>query len=134
MRVQIEAYPYYGTSLDNMDHLNYKTDQKTSKIAVSAAQLAGQMALRLVHDHIIRLDVSRYTLILNKVISRIYERVNQLTQVAFFVLVSGIKSRMYLFSEANVGICWALWSAVWSAERRGFFMVDQSARQFPANC
>uniref|UniRef100_A0A3Q4AKS5 Uncharacterized protein n=1 Tax=Mola mola TaxID=94237 RepID=A0A3Q4AKS5_MOLML len=79
--VSIDAYPYYGTSLDNMDHLNYKTDQKTSKIAVSAAQLAGQMALRLVHDHIIRLDVSHYTSILNKAIGRIYTRVNQLTQV-----------------------------------------------------
>lgn len=102
--MQTEAYPYYGTSLDNMDSLNYQTSHKTSKIMVSAAQVAGQMALRLVHDHMIKLDVGRYTSVITKVVGQIYQRVNQLTQVASLVLVSGIKSRMCLFSAANVGL------------------------------
>ncbi|KAA8580562.1 hypothetical protein FQN60_013520 [Etheostoma spectabile] len=51
-----EAYTYYGTILDNKEHLNYATSHRTSEMVASAAQFAGQMALRLVHDHLLSLD------------------------------------------------------------------------------
>uniref|UniRef100_A0A3B5MLD0 Transferrin receptor 1b n=1 Tax=Xiphophorus couchianus TaxID=32473 RepID=A0A3B5MLD0_9TELE len=58
--IQSNSYPYYGTGLDNMDHLNYRTSQRTSNVTATAAQFAGLMTLRLVHDHLLGLDVSRY--------------------------------------------------------------------------
>ncbi|XP_062841310.1 transferrin receptor 1b [Trichomycterus rosablanca] len=61
-----EAYPHYGTSLDVKEKLNLATEQRLSEFCVSAAQVAGQMALRLVHDHILNLDVSAYTKIIRK--------------------------------------------------------------------
>uniref|UniRef100_A0A3Q1JRJ8 Transferrin receptor 1b n=1 Tax=Anabas testudineus TaxID=64144 RepID=A0A3Q1JRJ8_ANATE len=60
-------YTYYGTNLDNMDHLNYQTNHRTSEMTAVAAQFAGQMALRLVHDHMLSLDV-------------IFRHINQLLQ------------------------------------------------------
>ncbi|XP_070709410.1 transferrin receptor 1b [Pempheris klunzingeri] len=75
-----EAYTYYGTNLDNMDHLNYQTNHHTSEMAAVAAQFAGQMALRLVHDHLLNLDVSRYTNILRNAVGPVYKRVSQLSQ------------------------------------------------------
>uniref|UniRef100_A0A1A8L149 Transferrin receptor (p90, CD71) n=1 Tax=Nothobranchius pienaari TaxID=704102 RepID=A0A1A8L149_9TELE len=77
--VDTEAYPYYGTNLDNMDHLNYPTNQHTSEITAAAAKFAGQMALRLVHDHRLFLDVSRYDG-LSTAVRQIYKRVIQLSQ------------------------------------------------------
>ncbi|XP_018534822.1 transferrin receptor 1b [Lates calcarifer] len=73
-----ESYSYYGTSLDNMDHLNYQTNQRTAEMTAVAAQFAGQMALRLVHDHVLNLDVSRYSSVLYKAVVRVYRRINQL--------------------------------------------------------
>ncbi|XP_044194832.1 transferrin receptor 1b [Thunnus albacares] len=75
-----ESYTFYGTNLDNMDHLNYQTNQRTGEMTAVAAQFAGQMALRLVHDHLLNLDVSRYTKLITKDVSLIRKRIIQLTQ------------------------------------------------------
>ncbi|XP_074478571.1 transferrin receptor 1b [Sebastes fasciatus] len=75
-----EAYCYYGTNLDSMDHLDYETNHHTSEMVAVAAQFAGQMALRLVHDHLLSLDVGRYSSVLTKAVGRVYVRVNQLSK------------------------------------------------------
>jgi len=77
----MESYTYYGTSLDNKDHLNYQTNQHTAEITVTAAQFAGQMALRLVHDHIMSLDVSRYSNLVTKDVHQVYKYIKQNSQV-----------------------------------------------------
>ncbi|KAM9332227.1 transferrin receptor 1b isoform 2-T4 [Pholidichthys leucotaenia] len=74
-----EYYPYYGTSLDNMDHLMYQTNQRMEEMTVVAAQFAGQMALRLVHDHLLRLDVSRYNGVITKAVVPVYRLVRRLS-------------------------------------------------------
>lgn len=79
--LKTEAYTYYGTNLDNMDHLNYETNHHTSEMTAVAAQLAGQMALRLAHNHLLSLDVSRYSSILARAVARVYRRINQLSKV-----------------------------------------------------
>lgn len=78
---KIEAYPYYGTDLDNKNNLNFQTNRRTSEMAAVAAQFAGQMALRLVHDHRLSLDVSRYSSVLAKGVAKVYRHINQLSQV-----------------------------------------------------
>lgn len=47
----------------------------------AAAQFAGQMALRLVHNHLLGLDVSRYSKVVTKAVAQVYGRVNRLSQV-----------------------------------------------------
>ncbi|XP_072306616.1 transferrin receptor protein 1-like [Eucyclogobius newberryi] len=73
-------YQYYNTQLDTKDHLDYAAAHKTSSIAATAAQLAGQMALRLVHDHLINFDVTGYKRLLNANVHRVNNRVNDLTK------------------------------------------------------
>lgn len=75
-----DCYMYYGTDLDNKDHLNYETAQKTDALVVAAAQLAGQMALRLVHDLILNLDTSRYSFLLTNAVSGVYRHIQQLSR------------------------------------------------------
>ncbi|XP_029978697.1 transferrin receptor 1b [Sphaeramia orbicularis] len=75
-----KEYMYYNTNLDNMDHLDYQTNHHTSEMMTVAAQFAGQMALRLVHDHLIKLDVTAYSGLITKNVVRVYRRVFDLTQ------------------------------------------------------
>ncbi|KAM9713192.1 transferrin receptor 1b [Menidia menidia] len=77
----MESYPYYGTSLDNRDHLNYQTNQGTGKMAAAAARFAGQMALRLVHDHLLSLDVSRYSRVLQGAVTPVYKYIKMNPQL-----------------------------------------------------
>lgn len=64
-----------------MDHLNYQTNQRTSEIALTAAKFAGQMALRLVHDHLLKLDVTQYKSLLTKAVSRASKNIANLSLV-----------------------------------------------------
>lgn len=75
-----EAYLYYGTNLDNMDHLNYQTNHYTSEMTAVAAQFAGHMALRLIHDHQLSLNVTRYGSVLTKAVYRVHKHISQLSQ------------------------------------------------------
>uniref|UniRef100_A0AAZ3NQY1 Transferrin receptor 1b n=1 Tax=Oncorhynchus tshawytscha TaxID=74940 RepID=A0AAZ3NQY1_ONCTS len=72
-----EAYPYYGTSLDNKDHLGYATAHRLNSLATGAGLVAGQLALRLVHDHVLRLDVQRYRMVLSQSVVKINQRLKQ---------------------------------------------------------
>ncbi|XP_029480117.1 transferrin receptor protein 1-like [Oncorhynchus nerka] len=56
-----EEYPFLGTLDDTRDKLYGATSNQVAKLAVSAGQFAGRIALRLVHDHLLRLDVEKYT-------------------------------------------------------------------------
>uniref|UniRef100_A0A8C9TFL3 Transferrin receptor protein 1 n=1 Tax=Scleropages formosus TaxID=113540 RepID=A0A8C9TFL3_SCLFO len=53
-------YQYFGTLEDTRQKLEYIMSTRTTQFAMAAAQVAGHMALRLVHDHLLRLDVSKY--------------------------------------------------------------------------
>ncbi|XP_077365722.1 transferrin receptor 1b isoform X2 [Festucalex cinctus] len=77
---KVEVYTYYGTSMDNMDHLNYNTAHKTGEAAARAARLAGRMALRLVHDHLLRLDVGAYRKVLPAAVNRLYAHVRKMVR------------------------------------------------------
>uniref|UniRef100_A0A668AR56 Transferrin receptor 1b n=1 Tax=Myripristis murdjan TaxID=586833 RepID=A0A668AR56_9TELE len=77
---RFEAYPYYGTDLDTWDHFSAETNHHNSEMVAAAGQLAGQMALRLVHDHLLKMDVTRYGRILTAAVGSLYSRIRRLTQ------------------------------------------------------
>lgn len=64
-------YQYSGTPLDTRENLNSATEGNLLSVSVSAARVAGQMALRLIHDHILNLDVNEYTRVFRKNVFRI---------------------------------------------------------------
>uniref|UniRef100_A0A3Q1F2Y6 Transferrin receptor 1b n=1 Tax=Acanthochromis polyacanthus TaxID=80966 RepID=A0A3Q1F2Y6_9TELE len=75
-----ESYMYYGTNLDNRDNFSYQTNHRSGEMVAAAAQFAGQMALRLVHDHLLSLDVSSYKRLLTKTVKGVSNQVKQLSQ------------------------------------------------------
>uniref|UniRef100_A0A8K9Y331 Transferrin receptor 1b n=1 Tax=Oncorhynchus mykiss TaxID=8022 RepID=A0A8K9Y331_ONCMY len=64
--VSQEVYPHYGTSFDNKEYLGFATAHRLGSIATGAGLVAGQLALRLVHDHVLYLDVLRYRKVLSQ--------------------------------------------------------------------
>uniref|UniRef100_A0A8C1XZC6 Transferrin receptor 1b n=1 Tax=Cyprinus carpio TaxID=7962 RepID=A0A8C1XZC6_CYPCA len=72
------AEEYFGPILDDKAHLDNVTNQKVVELSVLAAQVAGQMALRLVHDHILRLDVTKYSDVITNHVNAIIQHVDAL--------------------------------------------------------
>ncbi|KAF7691574.1 hypothetical protein HF521_010541 [Silurus meridionalis] len=72
-----DSSDYSGTPLDTREHLDKATESKLEDVLVSAAQLAGQLALRLVHDHILKLDINEYTRIFRINMVRIMREIKQ---------------------------------------------------------
>lgn len=70
-------YKYFGTVLDTRDNLNTATEGKLLDVCVSAAQVAGQMALQLVHDQILSLDVDEYTRVIRKNVVKINSEIKR---------------------------------------------------------
>ncbi|KAL1006535.1 hypothetical protein UPYG_G00073560 [Umbra pygmaea] len=77
---ETKFYPYYGTALDDKDNLGVETKQQISSLATGAGLVVGQLALRLVHDHVLNLDVQRYVMPLTQSVVKINQRLSSLTQ------------------------------------------------------
>ncbi|XDV47623.1 hypothetical protein PO909_017204, partial [Leuciscus waleckii] len=71
-------YEYFGTDMDGKNELDRVTNQNVVDQVLVAAQVAGQMALRLVHDHILKLDVTTYGNVIADHVSNIISRVKSL--------------------------------------------------------
>lgn len=60
---------------------------KTLKLAKAAGEVAGLVTLRLVHDHLIRLNVAKYTDIIRNYVSQIRSKVETLQGVSLSLLM-----------------------------------------------
>lgn len=58
--LQEDEYPFLGTTQDTLANLKENTDQ-LYPLMRTAAEVAGQIALRLTHDHELFLDLVGYT-------------------------------------------------------------------------
>ncbi|XP_059199992.1 transferrin receptor 1a isoform X2 [Centropristis striata] len=64
-------YQYSGTMLDDRAKLNIATGNQVPQLAAVAARFAAHIALRLVHDHLLRMDVMKYAKILSSHVGQI---------------------------------------------------------------
>ncbi|KAA8587409.1 transferrin receptor protein 1 isoform X2 [Etheostoma spectabile] len=69
-------YTFVGTKLDTREKLNLATGNQVSQLAEIATRFAGHMALRLVHDHLLRMDVMKYDKIIRTRVAQINVKVN----------------------------------------------------------
>ncbi|XP_029309642.1 transferrin receptor 1a isoform X2 [Cottoperca gobio] len=69
-------YQYFGTLLDTREKLNMVTGNQVPQLAKIVTQFAGHMVLRLVHDHLLRLDVMKYDKIIRTNVAQINGKVN----------------------------------------------------------
>ncbi|XP_053083462.1 transferrin receptor protein 1 isoform X2 [Pangasianodon hypophthalmus] len=72
-----KPYPFFGTLLDTRRNL----ESKASNVPVltkAAGEMAGQIALRLVHDHLLRLDTEKYLNVMRIQVNKINKEVMSL--------------------------------------------------------
>ncbi|KAF7666428.1 hypothetical protein LDENG_00106090 [Lucifuga dentata] len=104
-------YQYLGTMLDTSEKLNMALSSKTPKVAMVAAQFAGHMVLRLIHDHLLRMDLKNYDNVIRANVAKINQKVIALQRmqsgllpkaltVQWLISASGSYSRAALLPKA----------------------------------
>lgn len=68
-------YPYFGTMEDTQQKLNGATSGQIPQLADVAARFAGHIVLRLVHDHLLRMDLIKYDKIIRTHVAQINVKV-----------------------------------------------------------
>lgn len=68
---------------DTRAKLNAATSVQVPQLAVTAGQFAGHMVLRLVHDHLLHLDPTRYYKTIVSQVARVNAKVKQVQRVSF---------------------------------------------------
>lgn len=76
-----KQYPLFGTMLDTKKNLEARTSTDLLVVAKAAGEIAGVMALRLVHDHLLRLNLEKYKNVMSLHIGRINREVMRLRKV-----------------------------------------------------
>ncbi|XP_045908240.1 transferrin receptor protein 1-like [Micropterus dolomieu] len=74
-------YLYFGTKLDTQEKLNGVTGNKVPQLAEMATQFAGHVALRLVHDHLLRMDLAKYDKLIRIQVAQINAKVNNVQRM-----------------------------------------------------
>lgn len=68
-------YPYFGTKEDTQLKLNGATANQIPQLAEVATRFAGHIVLRLVHDHLLRMDLTKYDKIIRTNVAQINVKV-----------------------------------------------------------
>lgn len=68
--------------LDTQEKLNSATANNIPKLAVKSAQFAGHIALRLVHDHLLKMDLGKYEKLLRTQVAQINVKVKSVQRVS----------------------------------------------------
>uniref|UniRef100_A0A672S1H1 Transferrin receptor protein 1 n=1 Tax=Sinocyclocheilus grahami TaxID=75366 RepID=A0A672S1H1_SINGR len=69
-----KSYPF-GTIEDTDQNLELYTFYNTLKLAKTAGEVVGLVTLRLVHDHLLKLNVAKYTSVIRNYVSQIRSKV-----------------------------------------------------------
>lgn len=68
--------------LDTLEKLNSATSSQVSQLAETAGRFAGHIVLRLVHDHLLQMDLMKYNDIIRSNVGRINGKVKQVQRVS----------------------------------------------------
>lgn len=73
---------YLGTKMDTRENLNTATSNQVPQLAETVTRFAGHMVLRLVHDHLLRVDLTKYDKIIRSSVSRINSKIKDIKRVS----------------------------------------------------
>ncbi|MEQ2196548.1 hypothetical protein XENOCAPTIV_002855 [Xenoophorus captivus] len=87
----LEDYKYFGTLEDTLENLNTATSSQVPQLAETAGRFAGHIVLRLVHDHLLQMDVMKYYKMIRSDVAKINGKVKEVLQ--WLISASGSYSR-----------------------------------------
>lgn len=68
--------------MDTRENLNRATSNQVPQLAETVTRFAGLMALRLVHDHLLRVDLTKYDKIIHLAVRNINLKVTEIKTVS----------------------------------------------------
>ncbi|XP_042070236.1 transferrin receptor 1a [Haplochromis burtoni] len=96
-------YPYFGTILDTRENLNSVTASQVPQLAVRAGQFAGHIALRLVHDHLLQMDLKKYNQLIRSHVVQINARVKAVQRMQPQLLPKALTVRWLIMASGSYG-------------------------------
>lgn len=97
------SYPYFGTKLDTQEKLKTTTANQIPQFAEAAARFAGHITLRLVHDHLLQLDLRKYTRIIQAQVSKINNKVAEVQRMRPQVLPKALTMQWLMSASGSYG-------------------------------
>lgn len=89
-RFPSQDYKYFGTLEDTPENLNLATSSQVPQLGETAGRFAGHIALRLVHDHLLQMDVMKYYNIIRSYVAKINGKVRDVQRVSWDFIFSKI--------------------------------------------
>ncbi|XP_049602531.1 transferrin receptor protein 1 [Syngnathus scovelli] len=140
-------YPYFGTLMDTQERLIAVTSNQHLQLAEAATKFAGHIVLRLIHDHLLQMDLLKYDKIIRTHVAQINRKVNTVqrmqpnlvpTSVQWLMSASGSYSRASrnLMKDiqnsdlSNIEMCRIYNDRIMSVERN-FLSAYVSAKENP---
>lgn len=71
-----------NTKMDTRENLNKATSNQVPQLAEIVTRFAGHMALRLVHDHLLRMDLTKYDKVIRVAVNRINLKIKEIKRVS----------------------------------------------------
>ncbi|XP_070774759.1 transferrin receptor protein 1-like [Enoplosus armatus] len=93
-------YQYFGTKLDTWEKLNIATGNRVPQLTEIVTRFAGHIVLRLVHDHLLRMDLTKYDKIIRNEVARINTKVKAVQRLQPHLLPETLTVR-WLFSASG---------------------------------
>ncbi|RXN12884.1 transferrin receptor 1-like protein [Labeo rohita] len=97
-----KSYPY-GTIEDTEQNLERYTSYNTLKLAKTSGEVVGLVTLRLVHDHLLKMNVAKYTGVIRNYVSQIRSKVESRQMVEGSLLSPYVSPRQSLFRHILLG-------------------------------
>lgn len=95
------SYPYFGTKLDTQEKLKSTTANQIAQFAEAAASFAGHITLRLVHDHLLQLDLQKYTRIIRAQVFTINNKVAEVQRMRPQVLPKALTMQWLMSASGS---------------------------------
>lgn len=97
-------YPYFGTLLDTQEKLNSATSNQCPQVTVAAARFAGHLALRLVHDYLLPMNVKSYNKMIGSNLVQISEKVMAIKRVQPQVLPKTLSMEWLISASGSYSV------------------------------
>uniref|UniRef100_A0A8C6LGJ5 Transferrin receptor protein 1 n=1 Tax=Nothobranchius furzeri TaxID=105023 RepID=A0A8C6LGJ5_NOTFU len=96
------SYQYLGTLLDTQEKLNAATSSQVPQLAAAAGRFAGSIALRLVHDHLLQMNLRKYDKVIRFNVAKINAKIKAVQKVSRALSTAASFSRASRILETNI--------------------------------
>uniref|UniRef100_A0A1A8IDL2 Transferrin receptor protein 1 n=1 Tax=Nothobranchius kuhntae TaxID=321403 RepID=A0A1A8IDL2_NOTKU len=97
------SYQYLGTLLDTQEKLNAATSSQVPQLAAAAGRFAGSIALRLVHDHLLQMNLRKYDKVIRFNVAKINAKIKAVQRMQPQMLPKALTVQWLISASGSYG-------------------------------